>query len=121
MADQEPADPVQQALAAIRALSADYLARLPDKLDELEQAWRELCELGWRDDAARDLHRAVHGVTGSGRVFGLPEVSDAARLLEAELQSALDSGASPSEETTTRIASGLSRLRAVADKAIASN
>ena len=100
------------ALEAIRMLSADYRARLPARLDEIEQVWRTLSAPCWNEEAARDLHRAVHGVTGSARIFGLPEVSDAARALESDLQALL--GAGPAERTrlSERIPDGLRGLRA---------
>lgn len=115
MAESE-ADPQQQALDAIRALTADYLSRLPAKLDEIEMGWQALAGSAWDNEAARDLHRTVHGVTGSGRVFGLPEVSDAARLLEAELQELLDLKQPPAPTAAGAIAESLSRLRAAASR-----
>lgn len=114
---EAPPDPQQQALEAIRLLSADYLARLPAKLDEIEAAWQSLRDTppaGWDLEALRDLHRAVHGVTGSGRIFGLPEVSAAARTLEAELQALIDAQAGERADGCARATLCLSHLRRVA-------
>lgn len=47
----------------------------------------------------------------------LPEVSDAARALEADLQAVLDSGRPLTAEMRTRVGQGLSRLRAEVQRA----
>lgn len=105
-------DAQQQALAAIQALSADYRARLPARLDDIESSWQSLCTGGWDLEALRSLHRAVHGIKGSGKVFGLPAVSEEAASVEADLETLMERTELPQAEALQRVASGLARLRA---------
>lgn len=110
MADSS-SDPREGAMAAIKALSADYLAGLPARLDAIEEAWRAVAAGAGGADALQNLHRSVHGITGSGRMFGLPQVSDAARVVETDLKALLDTPESARAELCARIESGLVQLR----------
>lgn len=79
------ADP-QALQAKLQVLSDAYAAQLPAKLDQIAQMWLKLPLAGWDDEAFQALHRMVHSLTGSGKTFGFPALSDAARNLEACLK-----------------------------------
>ena len=76
--------PGAQALPApLLALRRQYLAKLPDRLTELQVLWDRWLASGGSDAQAREsLHQCVHKLTGAAGTFGLPEVSVAARALE---------------------------------------
>lgn len=72
--------------ARLKVLSDAYAAQLPAKLDQIEQAWLRVPSAGWDDEGFQALHRMVHSLTGSGKTFGFPALSDTARNLEACLK-----------------------------------
>lgn len=74
---------------------AEYRASLPARLQQLEAAW---AACAWND-----LQRCAHGIAGSAGTFGLAQLGDAARVLEASLER-LD-GADPDEATRRQLAS----------------
>ncbi len=110
MGDATP-DPATAALEAIRALSAGYLASLPGKVDDIERAWAQLAGFGWDVEAARDLHRAIHSVSGSARVFGLPAVGEAARRVEHLLAPLLERAERPDDEAVATVTLGIREFR----------
>ncbi len=65
----------------------DYFAsRLPERLREIDVAWESARGAGWDAATSRNLHRLAHSLAGAGATFGFPEVSEAARVLEAHLK-----------------------------------
>jgi len=110
MADQT------ELLAKLKALSDDYAAQLPDKLAQIETHWEQLSKLDWDEQGFQLLHRMVHSLTGSGKTFGFPALSDAARNLEAFLKQIAESEAVPNEEQSKQIHSMISVLHQVAIK-----
>jgi HPt (histidine-containing phosphotransfer) domain-containing protein len=72
--------------AELQALSADYAARIPDKLAQIERAWEGLPADRWDEEGFYLLHRMVHNLAGSGRTFGFASLSDVAHRLEAHLR-----------------------------------
>jgi len=72
--------------AKLQALSDDYAAQLPEKLQQLEQAWQQLPQPEWNAEGFADLYRMVHSLSGSGKTFGFAALSDVARTLEDYLK-----------------------------------
>ncbi len=73
----------------LRILREGYVARLPDKLVQIESLWNIVStteRVGWPEDALFTLHRLVHSLAGSGATFGFPELSLHARRAEIELK-----------------------------------
>jgi chemotaxis protein histidine kinase CheA len=71
-----------------------FAGRLPDRLREIEEAWRNVRETAWSGDALKTFHRLVHSLAGAGTTFGFGAVSDASRALERRLKAVLQ-GAEP--------------------------
>ena len=73
-----------------RQLQADYAAQLPDKVEQLNQAW-QVVELDSDSndsvsaDAFAQLKSVVHNLAGSAGTFGYGALSDVARELELML------------------------------------
>jgi len=64
-----------------------FAGRLPERLREVEAAWRQVVETRWSEPALKDFHRFVHSLCGAGATFGFPALSAAARALEQQLRS----------------------------------
>ncbi len=66
----------------LSALSADYRATLAEKLLHIDQMWKELTAGSTAHGPMTTLHRELHTLAGSAKTFGLPAVSEAARVAE---------------------------------------
>ena len=84
----ESADPAYPRLPA--ALRADYAAELRGTLSEMARLAAGLAAEGWDRPATRVLADMAHRVAGSSGLFGLPAVSQAAKVLDAMLKRALE-------------------------------
>ena len=67
-------------------LQQQYIAQLGNKIAQLEALWSRLRTDAPQLDDARELHRIVHNLAGSGATFGLVAISDVARAIDAALQ-----------------------------------
>lgn len=72
--------------ARLKILSDAYAAQLPEKLEQLRQAWAQLPRNHWDEKGFETLHRMVHSLTGSGKTFGFSLLSEVARDLEQNLK-----------------------------------
>lgn len=59
-----------------------FTGQLANRIDALRLPLQRLTQQGCAPDDIETLHREVHGLTGAAGTFGLPRVSDAARVLE---------------------------------------
>lgn len=101
--DPEP----ENTLDALRQL---FAGRLPERLREVEEAWRSARAAGWREEEAKTAHRLAHSLVGAGATFGFPAVTTAARLLEQRLKPvALGSGPPPDDAIVTELLNGIRR------------
>lgn len=64
----------------LAALGAEYRASLPQRLVDIDAAWRAV-ERG-EAAALRTLLRGLHSIAGSALTFGLPELSESAAAAE---------------------------------------
>ena len=78
-----------------RDLREYFSERLPHRLREVEDAWRDVRESGWGPEPVKRLHRLAHSLAGTGSTFGFPAVSEAARRLEILLQGTVEGTAPP--------------------------
>jgi len=86
------ADPKELLARRLEALKADYRRQLPERIEELRTA---LAAASAVDDERRaaalvDLRRVAHRLVGSGKTFGLPQVSDGAAPIEQAADAILD-------------------------------
>jgi HPt (histidine-containing phosphotransfer) domain-containing protein len=89
--------------AELKILSDAYAAQLPEKLKQIEQAWCNFPSGEWHEEDFHDLYRMVHRLSGAGKMFGFPVLSDTARNLEAYLLQLSLTKAAPSEEQCNHI------------------
>jgi diguanylate cyclase (GGDEF)-like protein len=78
--------------AALRALEAVFVLKLPAKLVEIEEALNQLVENSTDVDVSKLLHRLLHTMAGSAGTFGFPEMGLQAKELEARVKPLLTGG-----------------------------
>lgn len=72
----------------IAALFKSYRDDLPERMRDLEAKWEEL-KLGWSQPRAASFDRACHSIAGTAPTFDLPEIGEAARVIEHDIKSLL--------------------------------
>lgn len=109
--------------AQLAALSQDFTASLPGRLADMEHTWQALSEGLDEPDhqqQMKNLHRAVHGITGAAGSFGLVELSTVCRRFEQFLKPYAGSGETLNEEERLRGDMLLQAIRAQLDTSQAS-
>lgn len=89
--------------AQLKILSDAYASQLPEKLNQIEQSWIQFSHGDWDDEDFQILHRMVHNLNGSGKMFGFAKLSDVARNLEECLNQIMQAKVAPSDEQRNRI------------------
>jgi len=100
--------------AELARLSAEYRVTLARRLDALDAIAVALSANRAGAEELRELHRALHSISGSARTFGLPAVSEAARAGEALLDPWCDGRVTPQAEDWAALTDILSALREAA-------
>ena len=95
-------------------LSKAYTSRLPERLQEIEKAFRRWRESPLEREALDELRSLSHRLTGSAATYGVSEVSETAKTLESLLRSA---GSPPSDDALARLANQISELRLEVERA----
>lgn len=97
---------------ALKALSDRYHKNLPVKLAEISALWTDIQTSEKLDaDKVQTLYRLVHSLTGSGATFGLTQLSNTSRILEATIKTALVNIEKLNSDVTQRIDSQLSDMK----------
>lgn len=65
---------------------AEYRASLPPRLERIERLLASLADGSASATQRRELERELHSIAGSGKTFGLPAVSAAAKAAETLLE-----------------------------------
>jgi chemotaxis protein histidine kinase CheA len=91
----------------LEELRKAFLAHLPDRMKELDQAWRTLDGGAWNAGAFHEFYRGIHALAGSAAMYGNGDLSTRARDLEAVLRRLGDGGNPPDRPTAELIAGGL--------------
>lgn len=86
--------PADLARLQLQQLQAEFAGQLPDRLVAIRSGLERLRHGDGDPTEVQTLHRLVHSLTGSGGIFGMPELSVAARELESQLATSIRSGAS---------------------------
>lgn len=103
-------DPEQPTLEGLREY---FTARLPERMTEMDSAFRAARDAGFTGDALRTFHRLAHSLAGAGGTFGFPRVSEAARDLERLLNTLLKRETPPDEAEAHEIGERLAAIHAV--------
>ena len=107
-------DKLDRTMAKLRA---EYAARLPVAVAEMEEQWRRLLagETPWSQ--LGELVHMAHTVGGAGKTFGFAEASRVARELELLLEPRAQAGEIPDAAAQQAVAAMLLQLGRAATKA----
>jgi diguanylate cyclase (GGDEF)-like protein len=95
-----------------------FAQRLPERLREVEDGWRQVQETAWSEEAVKTLHRLAHSLAGAGATFGFLTVTEAARELEKPLKAVVQKAAPhPDDSLVEGLLDGLRRAARPADGA----
>jgi diguanylate cyclase (GGDEF)-like protein len=94
----------------LRLLAESYAAKLPDKIDQIDQMWRRL-QAEWNEEGLQTLHRTVHSLAGSGKTFGFAEISVVAHDLEGILKGIMKLKTPASQQQCTQVQKKIEELR----------
>ncbi|MDH3639893.1 MAG: Hpt domain-containing protein [Gammaproteobacteria bacterium] len=92
--------PSDDVVDEINRWSREFCERIAAQLEIVERARQQLgeaCNESNSNAALRDIRARAHHLAGSGGIFGLPEVSEAAAPLEEFIDAIVDRGATISE------------------------
>jgi HPt (histidine-containing phosphotransfer) domain-containing protein len=95
---------------ALAALGAKYLAENPARLAELDASLARAVS-GDRE-ALSELRMLLHRIAGSAGSYGFGDATDRARVAEADVARAADSGSPLTPEIGRQLAGRLAELRA---------
>jgi HPt (histidine-containing phosphotransfer) domain-containing protein len=82
-------EPPDEPLPDLGSLQEYFAGRLPERLQEIEEAWRRVRETAWSAEEVKTFHRLAHSLAGAGATFGFAAVTAAARDLERRLKAVL--------------------------------
>jgi len=84
-------------------LRADYAQKLPGKIDLIVKLWKKHTQISWNDEAFNVMYRLLHGLAGSGKVFGYEALSQRSRNIEKYLLNLIKQKQTPSEKDRLNI------------------
>ncbi len=87
----------------LKRVRKNYAARLPGKVELIEEAWSKLLGIGPDREGLKALRIQAHGLAGSGATYGFKEISEAAHKLEIFLQSLIETNSLPTLPEKERI------------------
>jgi len=94
----------------LKRLRANFLEKLPVRLQTLVEEWDALQDQGWSQDGARALHRSVHGLIGTAGSLGFAKMAKTARRLERRLVALLEGTQPPTPEVSSEVIERFERM-----------
>ena len=91
-------------------LRANFLDKLPTRIQALVEEWNALLGKGWNQDGARALHRSVHGLIGTAGSLGFVKMAKSSRRLERRLVALLEGTQAPSSEISSEVIEWFERM-----------
>jgi HPt (histidine-containing phosphotransfer) domain-containing protein len=91
-------------------LRRQFATQLPARMDAINTLARSLGPAVWHPAEAEPLYRLLQSLTNSAGIFGMQQVSDAARTLETRLAVLLKARAAPTAAEWLAIRSDLDRM-----------
>ena len=100
----------EQLAKELARLRANFLEKLPGRLQALVEEWNALQGKGWSQDGARALHRSVHGLIGTAGSLGFAKMAKTARRLERRLVALLEGTHPPTAGVTNEVIEWFERM-----------
>jgi diguanylate cyclase (GGDEF)-like protein len=100
----------EQLAKELERLRANFLDKLPGRLQALVEEWNALQGGGWSQDGARALHRSVHGLIGTAGSLGFAKMAKTARRLERQLVALLEGTHPPTSEVSSEVIEWFERM-----------
>jgi chemotaxis protein histidine kinase CheA len=94
----------------LKRLRANFLEKLPTRLQAMVEEWNALQGDGWSQDGARALHRSVHGLIGTAGSLGFAKMAKTARRLERRLVALLEGTNPPTSDVSTEVVEWFERM-----------
>lgn len=91
-------------------LRANFLDKLPTRIQALVEEWNALLGKGWNQDGARALHRSVHGLIGTAGSLGFVKMAKSSRRLERRLVALLEGTQAPSSKISSEVIEWFERM-----------
>ena len=98
----------------LKRLRANFIEKLPARLQAQVEEWQALQGGKWSQEAARALHRSVHGVIGTAGSLGSDGVAKTARRLEHRLVALLGGNKPPTEKQNLEVMEWFEKIREAA-------
>jgi diguanylate cyclase (GGDEF)-like protein len=95
----------------LETLSEGYAAKLPGKVQLIEEMCQRLLRGPWDARGATDAHREAHNLAGFGATFGFPALGERARSLEQYLRALQEAGVPPTDDQRRVLVNHLAELR----------
>jgi len=108
--DRENRASTEQLEKELQRLRANFLEKLPGRLQALVEEWNALQKDGWSQDGARALHRSVHGLIGTAGSLGFTKMAKTARRLERLLVALLEGTHPPTEDVEAEVIEWFERI-----------
>ncbi|MEW5755718.1 MAG: Hpt domain-containing protein [Pseudomonadota bacterium] len=102
----------------LKALTDSYFRQLPDKFAQADRLWKEILSRGEWGAQARELHRLLHSLAGSGATFGAQELSACARDFEHHLQDCVQQAPPINADEAGRMELHLQQLASCIDREV---
>lgn len=100
--------------AVLNDLRRQFIQQLPGRLSAIRTHFDDLDRQAWEPTIAEELHRMLHGLTGSAGTFDMKPLSDASRQLESTMSALIKSGETPLANDWQTFAADLDSLEKLA-------
>jgi PleD family two-component response regulator len=83
-------------------LRTQFFNRIQERITQIDSLWYGLAR-NWNPEHAHTLQRVAHNLVGSGATFGLPTISERARMLELAIKAQIQRAYPPTSEQASQI------------------
>ncbi len=100
----------EKLLLQIAEIRSSYAACLPEKVNDIHDAWNHVLANKGQIEPLEQLHRFTHSLKGSAGTFGFKDISDLARLIDDHVKAFIDDGQAQGQQSESEISDLLNQL-----------
>jgi len=94
------------------AIQREFIENLQIKIHRIDDMLKGLETGGWENyEVFKEMHLIAHSLSGSGKTFGFPDISEAAHNLELLIKAVIEGNVKPSAEEQRQIGRALDILK----------